>query len=188
MFFHTLTALTCSTSNLWPCGHCNMAMENAPFGDGSPIQHCHFPPAQVARANLACHATVLAAPAQPARHQPKPMTQNFGRWKLLRICDAFLRFRLTKRLPHKSAKLPTQLSRWSWTLSLLGFVAGDHIPVLPSDFLLDLFMATYIQSKSRAGSAMFQSKTSATNEPKCSHVKHFCETYYFNSLEDFSPV
>ena len=32
----------------------------------------------------------FAAPAHAAKHQPKPMTQNFGRWKLLRMAAAFL--------------------------------------------------------------------------------------------------
>jgi len=32
---------------------------------------------------------VLAAPAHAARHHPKPVTQNFGRWKLFRTAAAF---------------------------------------------------------------------------------------------------
>ena len=31
-------------------------------------------------------------------------------------------------------------------------------------------------------------KQDAAHEPKCSHVKHFCETSCLNSLVHFSPV
>ena len=31
-------------------------------------------------------------------------------------------------------------------------------------------------------------KQDAAHEPECSHVEHFCETSYLNSLVHFSPV
>ena len=81
------------------------------------------------------------------------------------VRNCFLVLFLPTRLPHVLSNVPHFVARSCPICSLILFA---------------VVCLLHFSNKNK--------KQDAAHEPECSHVEHFCETNYLNSLVHFSPV